>query len=395
MVDLKADVAERNIAALAVFAFFRGVGVSTFMTLFPLYMIDLGYNMADIGAVASLSSIPCIALLPFIGILIDSVGRKPIAVLTGFTAVSALFIPALTGGYAFLVLAYALFFFSFIAGQPSRSALLADSIEEELGRAFAKTFMPFHIARAIVPFIAGYLTELYGYAPVFLVFSLLTVTGTLFFALYSIEPERKHVTINLKDELKNAFLLERNLLKLYVFAIIDRFAWQLWFPLLNAHFKGLGMSTSEVGILNSVASATLFTAATFSGRLIDRIGPIKGLSLSEGIGILTAFLLGTAPNIVASIASVVLIGLSFSLWIPAYNVMIANASNQHQRGKAYSKMNTFRTAVAIPAPQIGGFLYDNTSPSLPFFLSILLMTGNVSLILIRKTRRKLFHQKST
>jgi len=386
MATSKANVAKRNIKALAVFAFFRGAGVSTFMTLFPSYMIDLGYNMADIGTVASLSSIPCIALLPFVGILLDSIGRKPIAILTGFTAVFALFIPALTGRYELLILAYALFFFSFIAGQPSRSALLADSIDEELGTAFAKTFMPFHIARAIFPFAAGYLTEIYSYNPVFLSFSLITVIGTIFFAFYSIEPTRKREKIRLKEELKNAFVLEKSILKLYVFAIVDRFAWQLWFPLLNAHFKELGMATSEIGVLNSIASATLFTAATFSGKLIDRIGPIKGLSLSEGIAVLSALLLSLASSRPASVFSVVLIGFSFSLWIPAYNVMIANASSQHQRGKAYSKMNTFRTAVAIPAPQIGGFLYDAFTPSLPFILSIILMMSNISLIWIQKRK---------
>ncbi|HDN05919.1 MAG TPA: hypothetical protein ENF90_02845, partial [Candidatus Bathyarchaeota archaeon] len=89
----KAEVAKKNIVALAVFALFRGAGVSTFTTLFPLYMLELGYGMSGIGAIASLSTIPGIILLPIIGVLIDSVGRKPIAVLAGFTVVSSLFIP--------------------------------------------------------------------------------------------------------------------------------------------------------------------------------------------------------------------------------------------------------------------------------------------------------------
>ena len=131
MLNSRASIAQRNITALAVFAFFRGTGVSIFMTLFPLYMIDLGYQVADVGAIATLSSIPCIVLLPLIGILIDWIGRKPIATLTGLTMVLALLTPAFTSLYPFLVLAYAFYFFSFIAGQPSRSALLADSIDEQ------------------------------------------------------------------------------------------------------------------------------------------------------------------------------------------------------------------------------------------------------------------------
>ena len=66
----------------------------------------------------------------FDGILIDWVGRKPIATLTGLTMVLALLALSFTSLYPFLVLAYVFYFFSFIAGQPSRSASLADSIDK-------------------------------------------------------------------------------------------------------------------------------------------------------------------------------------------------------------------------------------------------------------------------
>ena len=87
MLNSKVSIAQRNVLALEIFSFFRGTGVSIFMTLFPLYMGYLGYEVSDIGAIATLSSIPCLVLLPFIGILIDRIGRKPIAVFTGFTLV--------------------------------------------------------------------------------------------------------------------------------------------------------------------------------------------------------------------------------------------------------------------------------------------------------------------
>ena len=389
MLSSKTSVARRNIVALAVFAFFRGTGVSIFMVLFPLYMVDLGYQVADIGTIATLSSIPCIVLLPLVGILIDRVGRKPIATLTGLTLILALFIPAFTNLYAFLALAYAFYFFSFIAGQPSRSALLADSIEEELGAAFAKTFIPFHVARAIVPFFAGYLAEIYGYSPIFLYSTFFTATGTIFFAFYSVEPaKRKRENASLIDELKSSLIIEKNLLKIYLFAIIDRFAWQLWFPLLNAHYKkSLEMTDSEVGLLSSVMSGTLFTTAFASGKVIDRIGSIKGLCLSEGLGILTALSLTMIPSKIFAVIPQILVGISFSLWIPAYNVMVANYSSQEKRGKAYSKMNVFRTSIAIPAPQVGGYLYDNISFAMPFLLSTILMAVNISIIWYRKRRK--------
>ena len=352
------------------------------MTLFPIYLVYLGYEVADVGAIATLSSIPCIVLLPFVGILIDRIGRKPIAVFTGFTLVFALLIPSFTAFYPLLVLAYAFYFFSFIAGQPSRSALLADSTDEELGAAFAKTFIPFSVARAIVPFIAGYLAEIYGYYQIFLYSAFFTVIGTVFFAFYSIEPvKRTKEKISLGIELKNSLVMEKELLKLYLFAIIDRFAWQLWFPFLNAHFKkGLEMTDSEVGLLSSVMSGTLLTSSLVSGKIVDKIGAIKSLCLSEGLGILTALSLTVITSKIFAVVPQILVGISFSLWIPAYNVMIANYSRQEGRGKAYSKMNVFRTAISIPAPQIGGYLYDTISFTTPFLISTALMITNISAI---------------
>jgi len=137
-----------------------------------------------------------------------------------------------------------------------------------------------------------------------------------------------------------------------------------------------------------VMSGTLFTTAFVSGKVIDRIGSIKGLCLSEGLGILTALSLTMIPSKIFAVIPQILVGISFSLWIPAYNVMVANHSSQEKRGKAYSKMNVFRTSIAIPAPQVGGYLYDNVSFASPFLLSIMLMAVNITIISYRKTKTK-------
>jgi len=376
----KAEIGRKNVVALAVFALFRGVGVSTFMTLFPLYMIELGYSMGEIGSIASISTVLSVVMLPFVGILIDSVGRKPPTVLTGLTVFLSLLIPTFTSSYGALLLAYTLYLFSFLAGQPSRSTMLVDSVEKELGAAFARVFRPFTTARTVVPFVAGYLAEVYSYTNVFLAFGLLTLIGTLFLAFYSVEPIREKEKINLIQELKNVFILERNLLGLCLFAVVDRFAWQLWFPLLNAHLKKVGMSPFEVGILNSLTNATITITAYLSGGLIDRIGSLKGLILSEAFGILAVMPLSITFSKLFIALSFVFIGLSISLWVPAYNVAVAFSSSQKQRGKAYSKINTIRSAFSIPASHLGGLAYDTIIFSAPFIGSVFLMVANILLL---------------
>ena len=365
---------KRNIPILSIYGFLRGVGSSIFNTLFPLYLVALGYQLSKIGELASIANFLIIFLVPFLGLLSDYYGRKPFIVLTGFAMALGLFIVGLTPEYIFLVAAYTLIRFSFRGGQPVRGALIAESVSKEtLGAAVGIVTSSFFIARVFIPSLAGLMADTTGYPVTFLLGGVIVTVGVTIFLVYGVETYRgrgeKPDLASIIRDLKP----RKSFNWLYITTLIDRFGWSLWFPLLNAYIgKEFGLSATEVGFLNSLMFTILLLTQYLMGRWIDKVGYFTGLILSEGVAAIGALALGVTGSIYFLIAGMLIVGLAMSLWIPAYNKAVSLNSRQEYRGVEFSKINTYRAIAAIPAPYIGGYLYDYVSPELPFLISSLM-----------------------
>ena len=365
----------RNVYILSIFSFLRGVGSSIFVTLFPIYLLLIGYSMSDIGGIATLASLFTAFIIPFLGILIDYYGRKPFVVLTGFTMVISFFIVGYSTLYALLVAAYALVNFSFMMGQPARGALLAESVSKErMGEAFGIVTTSFFIARVFIPSIAGLMADTIGYKPTFLIGGIIVLIGVIIFWYFGMETlEKREMKLSWK-KIVDMLRPRRKLNWLYMGTIADRFGWALWMPLLNA-FMGdaYGMSATEIGFLNSIMFFVTLTTQYVIGRWIDKIGYSLGLVLSELSGLLAALSLGLFHSIGLLVLGLLFIGLSVSLWIPSFNNAVSLNTEREYRAAEYSKVNSYRAFIAIPAPYIGGYLYDYIAPETPFMLSSLIL----------------------
>jgi len=364
----------RNIPILSIYGFLRGVGSSIFNTLFPLYLVTLGYQLSKIGEIASVSNFLIIFLVPFLGILSDYYGRKPFVVLTGYALAMGLFIVGLTPEYIFLVAAYTLIRFSFRGGQPVRGALIAESVSfKRLGAAVGIVTSSFFIARVFVPSLAGLMADTAGYPPTFLLGGFIVVIGATIFLVYGVETYQGR-----RDKLDLASVIRdlkprKNFNWLYITTLIDRLGWSLWFPLLNAYIgKEFGLSATEVGFLNSLMFTVLLLTQYLMGRWIDKVGYFRGLILSEAIAALAGFTLGFTGSMYLLIAGMLITGMAMSLWIPSYNKAVSLNSEKEYRAVEFSKINTYRAIAAIPAPYIGGYLYDYVDPRLPFMISSVL-----------------------
>lgn len=179
----------------------------------------------------------------------------------------------------------------------------------------------------------------------------------------------------------------KNLGWFYIGSTSDRFAWALWLPLLNAFIGDIyGLSATEIGFLNSIMFFATLVTQYVVGRWIDKIGYLIGLTLSELSGLIATVILGLLHSIELLILSLVFIGLSISLWIPSYNNTVSLNTKQEYRAIEYSKINSYRAFAAIPAPYIGGYLYDTLSPTIPFMISSIVMVFTSSLFYSRSRK---------
>ncbi len=126
------------------------------MTLLPMYMKYLGYSMNAIGGVITASGVILSVFLPLIGYLIDRYGPRLMVALTGLLLAAAPLIAAYSTSLAWLGVAYGLFLFSFLAGQPARMSFLAASVGGVgLGSAVGITSNIFSASRTAGPTAAG------------------------------------------------------------------------------------------------------------------------------------------------------------------------------------------------------------------------------------------------
>ena len=377
----------RNIYIMTVYGFLRGFGGSTFNTLFPLYMVYLGYRLSDIGGLATISNLILLFLIPLFGIISDSYGRKPVIILTGVALAMSLLLVGLSPEYLVLLTAYVLRRFSMRGGQPARGALIAESVPPEMmGAAFGLVTSSVIATRVFIPSLSGYIADTVGYEPAFLLGFATVSIGVGIFTVFGVETFRGSGRLSLSKAL-NDLKLRRGLGWLYLSIIFDRFGWSLWFPILNAYIGDIyGLSATTVGILNSAMYGVMMISQYLIGRWIDRVGFLKGLIISEVIAVFAALALSVTGYIEFLLAGLILTGLSISFWTPSYNKAISIHTEEEYRATEYSKMNMLRSIAAVPAPYLGGYLYDYIDVRLPFTLSAIFFT--ITTLIFYKTYKK-------
>lgn len=364
----------RNVVALTLYNVFRGFAVGGFMTLFPMYMKYLGYSMNSIGGVISVGSILLSIILPVIGYMIDRYGSRLMVTVTGFLLVLAMLQAILAGSLIGLGVAYGLFLFSFLAGQPARMSFLASSVgASRMGEAVGLSGGVFSASRTLGPLVSGIVARVWGFRPAFIMLEASALPGLAAFIVLS-EPAPS------LDRPKSIIEAYRYLARppkpfalVLGFVSLDRFAWSLWFPMLSAHLYASGYGEDQVGYIITLSGVVRTITLPLVGGWVDKLGAWLAISVGEVAGGLAALLYAAPSNWINVVGASIAMGIGIAVWIPGYNSLIAKVTGG--TGGAYAAANTARSLLGSPAPVAGGFLYDSIAPGAPFLASTLLLAG--------------------
>jgi len=118
------------------------------------------------------------------------------------------------------------------------------------------------------------------------------------------------------------------------------------------------------------------------GRLIDKIGRKIPLVVG-GLLMVPATLLFVYGNYSTLFVTVILWGLGQLLGLSAYQALFADLVPQSERGKVTGSMNFFSNIFMAAGGMIGGLLYDNVSPQLPFLLMPILIVPSAIITIYR------------
>jgi DHA2 family multidrug resistance protein-like MFS transporter len=125
-----------------------------------------------------------------------------------------------------------------------------------------------------------------------------------------------------------------------------------------------------LGYMGVAATLSNMIFAIPIGRLADRIGRKKTLYLMRPIMYASYLLIAFAPNAYWLVLAWAFLGFPWE-WI-IWSTMSMEMVDEKQRGRWSGILMLFRGLVSIPAPIIGGILYQMFNPALLFLLPLAL-----------------------
>lgn len=355
------------------------VAAQMYSSFMPLYLKSLGASVAQIGLFYTLFQIIPLVLQILGGWISDSLGRlRSIAIGSSIGIISyfGLFW-APTWQWVFLGQSLNAITTSLVS--PSFGAFIAEeSPEENRARVYGITQAIYLSVLVIGPPIGGWLVDHFSFKFMLLVASLIYTCATIlriFMARRASKKERATTTGklslgSLKDNLGSmlTILLAGGLVTwLLITDGVRDIAFNLTGTLLPIYIEDVGgLSTTQIGLLTSIAGIASMVINIPAGWLADK----KSERLNIVIGFVLQFIaLMTfirAETFWGYVVVFVLYGLGMGMMQPAYQSLLSKALPKKLRGTGFGLIQSSLGVFSLPAPYIGGYLYENISPILPF-----------------------------
>ncbi len=348
----------------------------------PLYLKSLGASVGQIGLFFTLFQILPLVLQILGGWISDSLGRlKSIAMgsLAGVLSYVGLIL-APTWQWVFLGESLGAITRSLIG--PSFGAFIAEeSAEENRGRVYGITQTIFLVVNVIGPPLGGWLADHYGFKFMFIIAAVIYTGATIlrvFMAKRAASHERKQASgkltlSSLKDNLGAMFtiMISGGLVTwLLITDGVRDVSFSLsgtYIPIYVEQFGGL--SATQIGWLTSIFGIACMLINIPAGWLADKKG--------ERINIVIGFILQFAALMVfirmdtfpgyALVWSI--FGVGVGIMQPAYQSLLSKALPEKLRGTGFGLIQSSLGLFSLPAPFVGGYLYENFSPRLPFSIT--------------------------
>ncbi len=356
----------------------------------PVFLREIGASVSQVGLFFTLAMIVPLVLGVFGGWISDSIGRLR-AILFGSLAGILGYLPFAFAqrwevtliGPIILAVATALI-------QPSFRAYIADTCPTETrGRIFGLSKSFITAAWILTPPLGGYLAMNYGTRTMFLaaVFFYSIAAIIFMFLLRSEEtkttaPAEKPSLKSLRESFTQIFpiVLAGGLLTwIIVSEGIRVFASYLSFNLLPVYLNDIGLINKQgIGLIDGLHGIAWVLAAPIGGWLSDKSSERNSFMLGTAIFLSSFLIFILAEGFEIFALSWIIMGIGGALLDPAVNALIARGAPAHLRGVAYAVVPALIGLIALPAPWIGGQIWEATNPKIPFLATFLL--GSLALI---------------
>lgn len=344
------------------------IGVMSFFL--PIYSKSLDMNALEIAGLFSILSFILIIMRPFIGKLIDKVGRKPILIMAILFYSISYLIFSIATTILLIYIARAIQGIASALMGISIYAIVADTHNiNNISKGFGKVNSAKstgNIYGCILAFlILSRVPFLQGWKILFIVFAL-----TALFALFKVITtfkESRNVAVNKKFNIKN---YSTNTIKLLFIIFISSLSTSMVSPILMIYLQdkittdisGLALAFFPALIVGSLLSVKI-------GGIADKLGKNKSMLIGMFITGITIIILPSLKSlpmfaIIWTISSIG--GILYNL---AESGLYTQLNRDNDNGEIFGVYTLVSDIGIMIGPLIGGFLYETISKTSPFYLN--------------------------
>ena len=338
--------------------FFYGLGFGMLMVLVPLYVIDLGFDLAALGLVVSSAGVFLVLLRLVGGAVSDRFGER---VVLGFSFV-ALVVCALI----FVVSSTLL---PLILGQlingASRSvywsagqSYTSRSAEGHAGLTMGRLLGAESAGTILGSVLAGSLAQLAGFDVAFMAAAAANGAGIVATAAMPSLPRIGQVR-SIRSTLAPAgrMIAQRSLRLGHFTALMAAAYAALLGSLYLAFFKEAGFGDATVGLLRSVGGIGVVVVAFPFGAILARLGArrvaVAGFAITGAATALTAL---AGSSLIAALLLVAVGGMAFGGIRALYPAIAAANSPERARAQAFAVVGLFWAVGMLAVPYLFGLL---------------------------------------
>ena len=344
------------------------IGVMSFFL--PIYSKSLDMNALEIAGLFSILTFTLIIIRPFIGKLIDKVGRKPVLIMAILIYSISYLIFSIATTTLLLYIARAIQGVASALMGISIYAIVADThnlnnISKGFGKINSATSTGNIYGCILSSLILSKFPLFRGWKILFVIFALAAL-----FALFKVITtfkESRNVPVNKKLNIKN---YSSNTIKLLFIVFISSLSSSMVSPILMIYLQdkittdisGLALAFFPAMIVGSLLSVKI-------GEISDKLGKNKSMLIGMFIGGITVIIL---PSL-KSVSTFSVIWTISSIGGILYNLAESGLYTQLNTAKDNGEIFGIYTLVCdlgvMIGPLLGGFLYETTSKTSPFYLN--------------------------
>jgi MFS family permease len=326
------------------------------------YAVGMGTTFTQLGTIQAIITVFSGLGSLFWGRVSDEYGRKPAHIGTMLTRIVAVLCMYTADDLIGLILfgVFIGFAASWTQTSPVTTTLLSESVgEDKMNTAFSL----YSSAGTLVAVLASPLGGFFAVNDNYYLIFLSCIMGELLNMVLA-NLILKETLSRTEEEVERIGILqmlvpENELLPFYLISMMTMFSWRVAFSNLNAILvDSYGITAIQLGLMVSAFSISYGLTQTPFGLVLDR-NPKRQFLLISRIGFL-AIAVGylVSKSFLMLIFLQVVNGVSHSFGVPSLTYMVITKTRKEQRATILAKFATLPQVVSIPAPIIGGYLYE-------------------------------------